>query len=122
MVISTLPRALIILFERTFDDIEYRSPCAKFIRFIFLIILSLIQGEYLWVIFFYSFNKMTYSYRDGLKGGVFFSRMAQMLVQVTMITLLGVNEVNNPLKVIAISLSGFQFVFNIIMGICIYGR
>ena len=76
----------------------------------------------MWVIFFYSFNKMTYSYRDGLRGGVFFSRMGQMLVQVTMITLLGVNEVNNPLKIIAISLSGFQFVFNIIMGTCIYSR
>ncbi len=65
---------------------------------------------------------MTYSYKENLKGGIAFSRIAQMFVQVTMITLLGVNLVDNPIKIIAISLSGFQFVFNIIMSVCVYGR
>jgi hypothetical protein len=121
VVVSALPRIMVIIFERTFDDYN-RSACSKFVRFIFLIVLSLIQGEYLWVIFFYNFEGMTYNYKEGLKGATFFSRMAQMFVQVTMITILGINEVDNGLKIIAISLSGFQFVFNIIMGVCIYAR
>ena len=65
---------------------------------------------------------MTYSYKENLKGAITFSRVAQMFVQVTMITLLGINVVDNPVKIIAISLSGFQFVFNIIISVCVYGR
>jgi hypothetical protein len=121
MVVTLLPRLIFITFERTFDE-YFRSCCQKILGYIFLLIISLIHGEYLWLLFFYRFDNMNYNYRDMLKNSTVFSRIAQMFVQVTMITILGVNEVDNLVKGLTIGFSGFQIAFNLITTVCLGAR
>ena len=121
MVVTLLPRLIFITFEHTFDR-YFRSCCQKILGYFFLLIVSMIHGEYLWLLFFYRFENMNYNYRDMLKNSTVFSRIAQMFVQVTMITILGVNEVDNLVKGLTIGFSGFQIAFNLITAICLGAR
>ena len=121
VLVSTVPKIFVIFLSRIFDDYN-RSCCSKFFDFIFLSFLSIIQGEYLWILFFYRFDGLSYSYKEALRNLTAFGRFAQMFVQVTMITILGINNVDNLIKGLTIGFSGFEFVFNIIMAACVLER
>lgn len=58
--------------------------------------------------------KKSYALKDAIKVSGIVRSFCQMAIQVTMITILAINEVNTPLKIVVISLSGFEILFNII--------
>ncbi len=121
VIVSTIPQIIAALTDR--DVMGYdRSRCKTFFDCLIRIILSLIQGEYLWALFVYNLNDVNYTYKEALSVSTSITRFSQMFLQVTMITILGINEVDNTVKALTIGFSGFQFVFNIIMVSCILAR
>lgn len=80
-------------------------------------LIGLIQAEYIWILLFYRLKKVRRSYRRGLKIATIFSRMAQIVLQVIMLSILGVNRVNTPIKAITLGLSIFQIIYNAIYSV-----
>ncbi len=118
VLVSTLPQLLAALafLDRSVNEQPF---CKKVFNLLLRFFLALIFGQYLCAIFFYHFETLTRSNRDGLRISTSISRFAQMFVQVTMMTILGMNVIDNPVKGLTIGLSAFQFVFNIIVAFCI---
>ncbi len=111
-----IARPLQIGFYTNYKQIN-RSICHRFWGDCLLMFLSLIHAEYLWVILCYRTMSMTFSYRHWLKITVVFTRIGQIFVQITFITIQGINYENNLIKSLTIGLSSFQIIFNIIVAL-----
>jgi hypothetical protein len=66
MIITVGPRFLTILFGRSYEDTG--SKCWNFHLKVYLLLLSLINAEYLYLSLFSSFSHMRWSYRNNLMG------------------------------------------------------
>ncbi len=122
IIASILPHQISTCCYERYIERPNESLFFMILDFFFRIFLSCIHGKYLWAFFFYSLHDLDYYYKEPLVVSTGISRIAQTFLQVTMITVLAVNEVDNGLKKLTICLSIFQSLFNILVTVCIIAK
>lgn len=122
ITVTVSPRLLLLLFDNINSSFWGDSKCLNLFRRLFMMTISLIQGEYLFIVFFSSFDSMTYNYRDALAPSLIFIRLAQVFLQMTLLTILGINEVTTEIKTITVALCGAQMGFNFLFAFMIGNR
>ena len=90
------------------------SRCWRFVRYILVIFVGILQAEYLWMFLSLEYQYLRYSYKEGIQHTTIFSRLVQIVIQITFITIMSINEVNSGVKYATIILCGIQIPFNAI--------
>ena len=57
------------------------------------------------MILFYSFDSLKYGFKNNIGSTSSVARGAQIVLQITFLTIMGINEVNSPTKVVTVALS-----------------
>lgn len=101
LVVTFLPKLIYFTFSKLF----YGSCCRTLPPATAILISILLSCEYLWVILFYSFDSLKYGFKNNIGSTSSVARGAQIVLQITFLTIMGINEVNSPTKVVTVALS-----------------
>jgi hypothetical protein len=98
----------------TISDDRNKNGCKQFT----MALLSLLHLQFLVVSLGPSFD-IKYSYKTTLKITGTIRAVAQILLQVTLITIQSINQVDTFVKALTIGFSGFQILFNVFFSVTI---
>ena len=101
-----------LCFSKPLDTSYNLSCCKKFLVWLWLETMCLLSADYLWIIIMYSFTHFRYSFKDALKIHFIFSRIAQVFIQVTFLSIMGINQINDEFRSATAALAALQMGVN----------
>eukprot|EP00347_Sterkiella_histriomuscorum_P018182 403346480 len=110
------------LIQNDYTNTRGRVGCVnkKFIEKIPLLLLSLIRAEYLYIIFGpLKRRNLDYLFKDSVRVSHLIRSICQMIIQITLVTVMGLNNADDLIKGLACGFSIFQFFFNILFTVTI---